>query len=1023
MEDNPHSEKNYSAIPINIPDSIHLQESLRDSPKNNNLKKSTRAKPLTRTVLAQQKLEEYSLDEPGTIERAEKHREANRPLHVVGEINEKVNFCRCCDFPLEEKGIIEPFKMCDSADIFAEFGVGISLYFFFFKFIILITFLGVLCLSILLMILNMDYSKGIKDVCNSKYKNANMSDIGNCYGYVTESDKKENYYTMFNQWMQRFSSDCIFIYRRLPLLLRGNLNNKVYDVLVNYSLVNFIFLITTFILNILFLILIRAQIKRLRLNNITIRDYTVLISNANKIITDYHIQSNNNKFNFRESQIEVERQDDFKRYVEEYIKGDKKLYDIKIEQINICYNLHDYLKKMEKFEKAKRKIFQINNNQNIKTRNQEKHLYNEEMKYYYYPLSFLGIYCCAIEGESLRELKKTEDELDKQLNQEEDRIRGKITHEDFTDYMLISFNMIGDKEKFLDHQPNNFFGRIRFFFCNLNYFCPCFVDKKERRRFWLSKDIEVREPPEPEDIYWENFKYSRAQRFLYTFTTYLICLLIIIASFGLIFGLSYLQDRLYNDNKENGNSNIFLKYLTSLSITVLISIVNTLIQLVLGYLTLREKPISKSNYVLSLSIKISIFTFLNSAVVPLISKYIVVLKQENNENKKIDYWVSRKRDDLLIDDLFIYFLVNAIVTPILFIFNFSFWWKKLRICCITRKSKPTDPLNMSQKELNKLYEYPDIDLAYKLSYLVKTLSMCFFYMPIFPAGFIFSFIGFILAYWIDKYVFIHMCKRPDMLDQIIENFYANFFIVVLFIGSIGDYIFLHNAFDTNKWTLANIILFGVLIIVPYTKFVTCNYVDTQKTGYRYRPLTDVYFTFYNDYQRMNPLTKKLGLETYVGELKKKGYLTNNAYNIINDNIDKLNLMELYYGILENNAPLVQQSIIANVDTPNIQTMDNLRGTIIFPGELKSTIIRPELKDSPEEKMKKQKFLESQVHNMFGEGINHRRTETINEQINEVDEEHQKEINELEKKVVEELPISKSQFVTDITTTDINLKNE
>ena len=42
---------------------------------------------------------------------------------------------------------------------------------------------------------------------------------------------------------------------------------------------------------------------------------------------------------------------------------------------------------------------------------------------------------------------------------------------------------------------------------------------------------------------------------------------------------------------------------------------------------------------------------------------------------------------------------------------------------------------MTQKKLNELFEYPDMHLAYKLSYLVKTLSMCFFYFAIFPFGF------------------------------------------------------------------------------------------------------------------------------------------------------------------------------------------------------------------------------------------------------------------------------------------------
>ena len=251
---------------------------------------------------------------------------------------------------------------------------------------------------------------------------------------------------------------------------------------------------------------------------------------------------------------------------------------------------------------------------------------------------------------------------------------------------------------------------------------------------------------------------------------------------------------------------------------------------------------------------------------------------------------------------------------------------------------------MTQKKLNELFEYPDMDLAYKLSYLVKTLSMCFFYFAIFPFGFIISFVGFIFAYWIEKYIFTHLCKRPDMLDEIIQKYYANFFIVVLFIGSIGDYIFLHNAFDTNAWTLTNIILFGVLIIVPYTKFINCDFVDSESTGFRYKPLNDIYFTFYTDYQRENPLTKKLGLETYLNALKKEGYLTDNAYNLAMNNIEKLNLMEMYYGMSTGDMSMVQQSILNNVQSDSIINVKNLRSSILGGGGLKNTVLRPELRD-------------------------------------------------------------------------------
>ena len=550
--------------------------------------------------------------------------------------------------------------------------------------------------------------------------------------------------------------------------------------------------------------------------------------------------------------------------------------------------------------------------------------------------------------------------------------------------MLISFNKIEDKEKFLSHYPEDFFGNIGFFFSNIKYYlCSCCLEKEENEKFSLSRNIRATNPPEPEDIYWENFSYSNVQRFQRTIITYIICILILVISFGIVFGLSLLQDHLYEDDKENNDTNIVLKYLTSLSITIVISIINTIIEMVLEKLTLEEKPISKSNYTLSLSIKISIFTFFNSAIVPLISKYVLVLKEKDNEDKYIDYYVSRVRNNLLIDDMFIYFIVNAIFTPLLWILNFSYWYKKLKIFCIERHKDLADKHHyMTQKDLNELYEYPDMYLAYKLSYLVKTLSMCFFYYPIFPMGFIIAFVGFIFAYWVEKYVFTHQCKRPDMLDEIIEKFYANYFIVVLFIGGIGDYIFLHNAFETNAWTLVNIILFGCLIIVPYTKFINCNYVDSYGYGARQRALSEVYFTFYNDYQRQNPLTKKLGLETYLKELKKHGYLSDNAFNIAIENIEQLNLMEIYYGISKNNMPLVYQSIQENVQADTLASVNNLRGTFLGTGGLKSTVVRPELFDNEEVKHKKREFFESQIMNMFGKGMGYKGLEKIIEKENE-----------------------------------------
>ena len=202
---------------------------------------------------------------------------------------------------------------------------------------------------------------------------------------------------------------------------------------------------------------------------------------------------------------------------------------------------------------------------------------------------------------------------------------------------------------------------------------------------------------------------------------------------------------------------------------------------------------------------------------------------------------------------------------------------------------------------------------------------------------------------------------------------------------IGDFVFLHDAFDNKKWALINIIIFGVLIIVPYTKFIKCNFVGIDKSQYFNYPLSEVYFTFYNDYQRQNPLTKKLGLLNYLSELKKYGYLSDFAYGIAQDNIDQLNIMEIYYGISRGNIPILHQSIISNVNNASILSTRNLVKSVLGRGILKSTIIKPEIDDNPEMKKMKKQFFDSQIKNIFGKGKSKRGLKDIQVKNFSIDE--------------------------------------
>ena len=127
-----------TSIPIIISGQNEQKEILKDS---QNLKKNTRDMPLMRTILVKSKLETHSLDDLGNHELAMKHRYANKPLKVLGDLSEDdVNFCHCCDLPCEKKGIVEPFEMCDDTDLFANVVLAFHYIIFFLNLLLLLLF-------------------------------------------------------------------------------------------------------------------------------------------------------------------------------------------------------------------------------------------------------------------------------------------------------------------------------------------------------------------------------------------------------------------------------------------------------------------------------------------------------------------------------------------------------------------------------------------------------------------------------------------------------------------------------------------------------------------------------------------------------------------------------------------------------------------------------------------------------------------------------------------------------------------
>ena len=282
-----------------------------------------------------------------------------------------------------------------------------------------------------------------------------------------------------------------------------------------------------------------------------------------------------------------------------------------------------------------------------------------------------------------------------------------------------------------------------------------------------------------------------------------------------------------------------------------------------------------TNFLLSYSIKLTILTFSSSAILPFLSSY---------------YYNKQSNHEILLTNCLTMFLSNSFLIPITWTFNFEFFIKKLRKFIIIKKNK-----HLPQKELNNLYELLDMKIASKYSYITTTLLISFFYLPIFPLGILISFIGFIFSFFLEKYNFINKYKKPIMLNNRIYDVYSNYFPIILFMGSLSDYLFLKSVFNSNFSHFANIITFAFLLIIPYNKLLSIDFIKINESDIKKEELyEDNFYKFFNDYERNNPITKKDGIKHFLDKLLEKALIDQKEYDTILQNYENMNLLELYY---------------------------------------------------------------------------------------------------------------------------------
>ena len=856
-----------------------------------------------------------TLDDIGEISAAKIHRDANRILKQINKFDKNTKFCPCCCLPCPTPGVLVRFSYCDNTNDFIETGQGTSLYFFFFKYSMIIMAATAIIIGIPFLIFSYNYTYSLQKLCNNYYNNRNEETINlmdYCELYITEKEYADNYYSVVDSPFFLFSSINIKDYRKMFYILYNSDEIDFEKSILNYPLLNLICSITLLIVNILYIIIIynKSMVYDFQLTSPS--DYTVMVTNMKQLLKHYlntkkkyeemklqepnKLNEDGTPFDFEKnlreelgfSDVSIQKEErdiglnkkkisklkEFTSFIENSICIDANKQKYNVQQINICFKLNKYMKLEEQLQLKKTQIVKIEKHPYQIKRNKEKGYEDDKRRYFSSFLSGYNLYWCNCcdNGIELSQIEKEKADIEKNIfdlmKASED-----INENNFAGVAFISFNTLKEQEDFLSQFPSNIFSYFIKWLKNLKYiFCFCCFKKK------LKENLDASSAPEPEDVIYENLEYSYIEGSFRTFIVYIISIILIGICFGIFIGINILQDKI----NEKAIHKI-LSYVISLINTCVSSILNYVFQMILDFLTKMEKQVTMTEYYRSYSVKLTLFSFFTSAVVPLICELI----------KKSDGY------QILISNMLMMFLVNAFVTPIMWTMNFTYFLKKFQICMIERKSNADKKHNMTQRELNYLYELPSMSISYKYSYLAKTLLMTFLYIPIFPLGIVISLIGFILGYLLEKFNYAHMYKRPEMLNHKLCVFYVNHFDVMIFVYAIGDYIFMHNTYKNRIIPLVKIIVFGVLTILPYKKFLKRNYIGISESDISNTEYKDKYFTFSMDYERANPMTRKKGTKNYLEKMLKSGKISKTKYLELICEIDSLNLMEVYYKTREN----------------------------------------------------------------------------------------------------------------------------
>lgn len=283
------------------------------------------------------------------------------------------------------------------------------------------------------------------------------------------------------------------------------------------------------------------------------------------------------------------------------------------------------------------------------------------------------------------------------------------------------------------------------------------IYKYERNGVSQSTKLAIYRAPDPNDIIWGNLGASLSQKIKRRMITFSMTFLLLCVSFGAILGLKVLQYYLYNDNSIGETGLRFI----SILITLVIAVINLLLNYLITVLTMAEKHDTESSFFMALTMKTVIAGLVNTNLLVIIAHVLVYKPQA-----AIYARGSLFSAGALLTDAFFILLYQAVVTPFLVFFDYSKIFKVIKRWWLQRKlTINPKKVTTTQEEAQRIFEDPIFDpsLAYS-NFCLLYITMVIF-QPVLPMGALTGFVALVLTYYAYKKMLLRDSKRPVMVSK------------------------------------------------------------------------------------------------------------------------------------------------------------------------------------------------------------------------------------------------------------------